>query len=180
MVESKRGSAVDEIEALIEGEVITAERAHQIAGQFPALADCIVGWIEVAAAAGDWHRVVRLANLAAPLRPSGLGRVLRQLLNLCAADLNKEDLVEILGEIGTVEAAVDIYRLVERSVESDAPAYWLCQKAMLSLSDLGTDEARSYLRAMTTREWPDPIRWHAAVALCVEDELGFEEDDMLG
>jgi hypothetical protein len=32
---------------------------------------------------------------------------------------------------------------------------------------------------MTADSWPNPIRWHAAVALRVEDELGFDEDLML-
>ena len=72
-----------------------------------------------------------------------------------------------------------MFRVVRRSLESDAPAYWLCQKAIFSLSELGSDEAERYLREMTSDSWPDPIRWHAAVALCIEDELGFDEDSMV-
>ncbi|MFB9542189.1 hypothetical protein [Micromonospora sagamiensis] len=128
----------------------------------------------------DWRRVERLANLAALLRAPGLGEVLQSILSSDVRDgLNEEDLVDILGEIGAVGAARTIFQVVERSLETDAPAYWLCQKAIGALCDIGTEEARRYLCEMTTDSWPDPIRWHAAVGLCVEDELGFDEDSML-
>jgi hypothetical protein len=170
---------VDVVDSLLVG-FITPERAAEIEARFPIVADSIGGWIKDSAAAQNWSRVERLANLAARLQPPGLGDILRELLDADIAELNNEDVVDILGEIHEAGAAGSIFRLVERSAESDAPAYWLCQKAILSLSELETDEANGYLLTLTRPSWPGPIRWHAAVALQIEDDLGFEEDRMLG
>lgn len=178
MSPSGNESQVDSVDSLSAG-FITPERARAIATQYPGVTESIVGWIREAAAVQNWPRVERLANLAAPLRAPGLGDALRDLLDANIAQLNNEDMVDILGEIRAVGAGSSIFRLAQRSVELDSPAYWLCQKAILSLSELGTDAARAYLRAMTAAPWPPPIRWHAAVALGIEDELGFDEDQML-
>ena len=172
-------ASVDVVDSLIVG-LITPERATEIEADFPGVAGSIVGWIRASAAAQNWPRVGRLANLAARLRPPGLGDVLRELLDAGIAELNNEDVVDILGEIREAGAASSIFRLVERSAESDAPTYWLCQKVILSLSELETDEANEYLLALTKPTWAGPIRWHSAVALQLEDDLGFEEDQMLG
>jgi hypothetical protein len=176
---SPRGDAsrADLVDSLAVG--VTPERATEIAAEYPEVKESIVDWIRESSAAQDWRRVERLANLAAPLRAPGLGEALRDLLDANIAELNNEDIVDILGEIRETRAANSIFRLVERSVTSDAPSYWLCQKAILSLSDVDTDEAKGYLRAMTAANWPRPIRWHAAVALQIEDKLGFDEDHML-
>ncbi|WP_109634006.1 HEAT repeat domain-containing protein [Lentzea atacamensis] len=122
----------------------------------------------------------RLANLAAPLAAPGLGEVLCSIIERDISGLNTEDLVEILGDIGASEAAGSIFRMLQRRIAFDKPAYWLAQKSILALSEFGTEEADEYLRDMTRSDWPDPVRWHAAVALCVEDDLGFDEDRMLG
>ncbi|MFB1048993.1 HEAT repeat domain-containing protein [Streptomyces chrestomyceticus] len=61
----------------------------------------------------------------------------------------------------------------------DTPAYWLCQKVIASLGEIGTPEALECLRRMTASSWPDAVRWHAAVELENEEELGFDEDRML-
>lgn len=178
MPRSEDGSRADLVDALAIG-FITTERATAIATQYPEATASIVGWIQEAATSQDWRRVERLANLAAPLRAPGLGEALRDLLDASIDQLNNEDMVDILGEIRAVESVNSLFRLAERSVESDSPAYWLCQKVILSLSELDTEEANGYLRAMTATSWPRPIRWHAAVALEIEDELGFDEDQML-
>ncbi|MCQ8774180.1 hypothetical protein [Streptomyces telluris] len=166
---------VDLVDSMIKG-FITVERARGIEAEVPGVGDAIAGWIRESAAAQDWRRVERLANLAAPLQAPGLGDVLCDLLDAEIAELNNEDVVDILGEIRAAGAAGSIFRLVERSIGSDAPAYWLCQKAILSLSELETNEAEGYLRAMTDPAWPDPIRWHAAVALMIEESLGLKEE----
>ncbi|WP_091646088.1 hypothetical protein [Micromonospora pallida] len=148
--------------------------------EFPETVRSISGWIRDAAAVRDWRRVERFANLAAVLNAPGLGEVLQLILDADVRDgLNEEDLVDILGEVRAVAAAGTIFQVVKRSLESDAPAYWLSQKAIGALGDIDTEEARRYLREMTTESWPNPIRWHAAVDLCIEDELGFDEDSML-
>lgn len=158
---------------------VTDEVAYAVQRRFPGAVDSVERWIRVAAAACDWGKVGRFANLGAKLHAPGLGRVIMDLLEVNYAGLNEEDLVDILGEVRVVDAAGVIFRVVKRSLESDAPAYWLCQKAILALSELESDEANRYLSEMTTDSWPSPIRWHAAVALCIEDQLGFDEDSMM-
>jgi hypothetical protein len=158
---------------------VTAEVAEVVQERFPEAAGSLERWIRSAAEARDWRRVERFANLGAAWRTPGLGSAIIHVLEANFDGLNQEDLVDILGEIGAVDAAGTIFRVVNRSLESDAPTYWLSQKAILALSELETDEADRYLREMTADSWPNPIRWHAAVALRVEDELGFDEDLML-
>ena len=178
MPSNGNGSRADLVDSLIVGYV-APEDARAIAAQYSDVTGSIVGWIREAATAEDWRRVERFANLAAPLQPLGLGEALQELLDANITELNNEDLVDILGEIRAVESANSIFRVVERSMESDAPAYWLCQKAIGALCDLDTDEANGYLHAMTAKPWPQAIRWYAAVALQIEEELGFDEDQML-
>ncbi|WP_053743392.1 HEAT repeat domain-containing protein [Streptomyces sp. NRRL WC-3618] len=67
--------------------------------------------------------------------------------------------------------------------DSDGPLYALCVKAIQSLGEIGTPEANRFLKGIATSEpsvWPAPLRWHAAEELGIEDELGFDEDEMLG
>ncbi|MER7165695.1 hypothetical protein ABT336_06385 [Micromonospora sp. NPDC000207] len=151
----------------------------RIQHEFPAAAEYLASWIRISAEGRDWRRVERLANLAAALRAPNLSAVLVGLLEADISGLNEEDLVDILGEIRAVESAGAIFRIIKRRLDVDAPAYWLCQKAILSLSELDTDEAERYLRSMLSDWWPKPVRWHAAVVLCVEDDLGFDEGSML-
>jgi hypothetical protein len=170
----------DRVASLVNG--VTERDARIIATQHPEVVDAIVSWIREAAQAMDWQRVGKFANLAAHLRPPGLGAVLQEILDSDfhgAPGLNAEDLVEILGEIGATDSVACLFRVAERSVSSDAPAYWLIQKVILSLGELGTPGALELLHAMTAPPWPDPVRWHAAVTLGIEDDLGFDEDRML-
>jgi len=172
------GNDSGSVARLIGNGFLTDKRAQEIQSMFPQVSDSLVQWIRDSAATRDWRRVERFANLAAAVRAPGLGSVLCEILAADPYGLNKEDLVEILGEVGAVDCAPVIIQLVKDSLASDAPAYWLCQKAILALADLGTEESRRFLSSMTADSWPNPIRWHAAVALNVEDELGFDEDEM--
>lgn len=169
----------DLVESLVNG-FLTERDARSIAELHPGLCDVIVSWIREAAHVGSWARVEKFANLAAPLRVAGLGEVLQEILDSDAAGMNKEDLVDILGEIREVGAATCLFRVAEGSASKDAPAYWLCQKVISSLGEIGTPEAFERIRQMTAQSWPDTVRWHAAVELGIEDELGFGEDQMLG
>ncbi|MFE1963305.1 HEAT repeat domain-containing protein [Streptomyces sp. NPDC059479] len=172
-------SEADLVESLVNG--FLAERdARSIVELHPGLRDVIVSWIREAAHVRSWTRVDKFANLAAPLRVPGLGGVLQEILDSDAVGFNKEDLVEILGEIHALDAVPCLFRVVERSVGEDAPAYWLCQKVISSLGEIGTPEALGRIRQMTAAPWPDVVRWHAAVELRIEEELGFDEDRMLG
>ncbi|MFX4295382.1 HEAT repeat domain-containing protein [Streptomyces bohaiensis] len=167
----------DLVEALADG---TGRDAMSIAAGNPEVTQLIASWIREAAHAGNWTRVDKFANLAAPLRAPGLGGALQEILDSDAVGFNREDFVEILGEIRETDAVACLCRVAEGSLGEDAPAYWLCQKVIASLAVIGTPEAFEGLRRMTTQSWPDVVRWHAAVELEVEDELGFDEDQMLG
>ncbi|MER5333984.1 HEAT repeat domain-containing protein [Micromonospora sp. NPDC002717] len=167
------------MESLVNG-FVTERDARSIAELHPGLCGKIVPWIREAAHAGNWSRVGKFANLAAPLRVAGLGEVLQEILVQDAAGLNKEDLVDILGEIREADAVTCLFRVAERSVSKDAPAYWLCQKVISSLGEIGTPEALDHIRQMAAQSWPDAVRWHAAVELGIEGELGFDEREMLG
>ncbi|MFF0104557.1 HEAT repeat domain-containing protein [Streptomyces hirsutus] len=173
----KERSQADLVEALADG---TGRDARFIAAKCPEVTQFIVSWIREAAHVGNWARVDKFANLAAPLLVPGLGGALREILDSDVAGLNKEDLVEILGEIREVDAVACLFRVAEGSVNKDAPAYWLCQKVISSLGGIGTPEAFECIRRMAAQSWPDAVRWHAAVELEIEDELGFDEDQMLG
>lgn len=159
---------------------VTDDRARELLASFPDLNERIVGWIWDSWKRRELRRVERLANLAAKLRPTGLDDVLKNVLDAATPGLNEEDLVDILGEIQAVGSEDILLRVVQRSVVTDAPAFWLCQKAIGSLCDLGTDKARDHLMELTSERWPTPVRWHAAVALGIEDDLGFDEQQMVG
>lgn len=172
-------SQVDLVDSLVTG-FVTEQHARSIAAEYPEVTESVVTWIREAARACNWRRVERLANLAAPLQAPGLGEALRDILDADVPELNNEDLVDILGEVRATGAVASIFRVAERSVQADAPGYWLCQKVISSLSEIGTVEALGHLREMTAPSWPDVVRWHAAVELGMEEELGFNEDQMLG
>ncbi|MEU5425048.1 HEAT repeat domain-containing protein [Streptomyces olivoreticuli] len=169
----------DLVESLVDGFLTEAD-ARSITDRHPEIIDAIVPWIREAARTGNWPRVEKFANLAASLRVVGLGMALQEILDSDALGYNAEDLVDILGEIQEADAAACLLRVAERSVSKDAPAYWLCQKVISSLGEIGTPEAFELTRQMTAPPWPDAVRWHAAAELGIEEELGFDEDRMLG
>lgn len=181
------GRPVDEIALadLIESQLngVTERDAQTIAAEHPEVVGAIVTWIREAAQAMNWRRAGKFANLAARLHPPGLAAVLQEIFDSYfpgTPGLNGEDLVEILGEIGSSDSVSCLFRVAERFVIDDAPDFWLIQKVILSLREIGTTEALDDLRSMTASSWPDPVRWHAAVMLGIEDDIGFNEDEMLG
>jgi hypothetical protein len=97
--------------------------------------------------------------------------------------VNREDLVDMLGELRAPEGVDAISALIRERKRSDGPFFPLCVKGVQSLGEIGTPDALALLRGIamsTPDEWPDPLRWHAAEQLGIEDELGFDEDEMLG
>ncbi|WP_157851448.1 HEAT repeat domain-containing protein [Streptomyces monomycini] len=168
----------DLVESLVNG-FLTEQDARAVADRYPETYGSVVSWIREAAEAGDWTRVGKFTNLAAPLRVAGLDGVVQGILDSGAPGCNAEDLVEILGEVGGASAVACLFRVAERSASEDAPAYWLCQKAIASLGEIGAPQAFEGLRRMTASSWPDVVRWHAAAELDIEEELGFDEDRML-
>ncbi|MFC7219191.1 hypothetical protein ACFQLX_13590 [Streptomyces polyrhachis] len=167
------------VETLAAG-FVTEQQGLDIAARHPMVTGSIARWIRETALAGDLRRAQRLANAAAALRAPGLGAVLQELLDADIPDLNNEDFVDILGDIGAADSVACILRVVERSLDRDAPAYWLTQKAISSLTDIGTEKALDHVRGMTEPMWPNVVRWHAAYALDIDEELGFDEDTMIG
>ena len=73
--------------------------------------------------------------------------------------------------------------LAHRGRGTDGPFFPVCIKGIQALGEIGTPDAEQFLKTLATSapgEWPDPLRWHAAEQLGIEDELGFDEDQMLG
>jgi hypothetical protein len=132
---------------------------------------------------GDWRTFERLASVAVRQHPEGLAPILTSVLAAGIRSVNKEDLVDILGELRAPEAMEPISTLVREQKDSDGPFFPLCVKGIQSLAEIGTPDAVQFLRGIATSEpgeWPAPLRWHAAEELGIEDELGFDEDEMLG
>src|SRR5688500_19249809 len=96
-------SEADLVESLVNG-FLTKQDARSIAELHPGISGDIVFWIREAAEVGDWARVEKFVNLAAPLQVAGLDEILQEILDSDAAGINEEDLVDILGEIRDVSA----------------------------------------------------------------------------
>jgi len=110
----------DLVESLVDG-LLAEQDAKSIAEFRPGLREVIVSWIRGAVYVGNWSRVEKFANLAVPLRVAGLTEVLQEILDLGATGLNKEDLVDILGEIREPSAVFSLFRVAEDSMSQDAP-----------------------------------------------------------
>ncbi|WP_329275863.1 hypothetical protein [Streptomyces sp. NBC_01451] len=159
------------------------ERAVEVAEAVPESRTRILDWLRKLSADGDWRRLERLAGVAVHLHPDGLAPILVSALISGTPGVNVEDLVDMLGELRAPEAVEAISSLVQGRKDSDGPLYALCVKGIQSLAEIGTPEANRFLKGIATSEpsaWPAPLRWHAAEELGIEDELGFDEDEMLG
>lgn len=143
----------------------------------------ILDWLRNLSGDGDWRRFERLAGVAVHLHPEGLAPILVSVLASGEPGVNAEDLVDMLGELRASEAVEAISSLVRGRKDSDGPTYALCVKGIESLGEIGTPEANRFLKDIATSEpsaWPARLRWHAAEQLGIEDELGFDEDEVLG
>jgi hypothetical protein len=179
------GIAAHRVKELVGTGYISAERAQAIVAAAPEARDRIVEWLRSAAASGDWRTVEKFANLAAHTRPEGLAAVLAPIVADGTAPTNYEDLVEILGEVADherdPEAVPAIVRLLTARMPTDGPAYALSLKALQALGTIGGAEAEQALRAIAEDDdHPSQVRWEAAVELGIEDDLGFDEDEMTG
>ncbi|MFI6487664.1 hypothetical protein [Streptomyces sp. NPDC050564] len=159
------------------------ERAEEVAAAVPESRIRILDWLRLAFDSGDWRRFERLAAVAVHLHPEGLAPILASVLAWGVPSVNAEDLVDILGELRAPEGVEAISSLVRERKDSDGPFFPLCVKGIQSLGAIRTPDALAFLRdvAMSAAdEWPAPLRWHAAEELGIEDDLGFDEDEMLG
>ncbi|MFJ3805608.1 HEAT repeat domain-containing protein [Streptomyces sp. NPDC090073] len=180
---------IDRVDALIGGGYVGKEKAASVAAEVPESATRILGWLRVMAGAGDWRRFERFAGVAVHLHPDGLAEILLSALQPSAPSgqdtagaprVNTEDVVDMLGELRAPEAVGPISRLLRDKRESDAPFFAVCTKIIHSLAEIGTPDARDVLREVATGSWPKPLKWHAAEELGIEEELGFDEDEMPG
>lgn len=187
---------LDRVDALIGDGCVGKEKADQVAAEVPEARPRILDWLRAMVGSRRWHRFERFAAVAVHLHPDGLAEILLAALESGtrigrvaqgsqgvpeeARGVNAEDLVDMLGELRAPQAVVPLSLLLRGRRESDAPFFTFCTKVIQSLAEIGTPEARDVLRDVATGDWPKPLKWHAAEELGIEEELGFDEDEMLG
>lgn len=174
---------LEQADFLVTGGYVGAERAEETAAAVPVARQRVLDWLRITSAEGDWRRFERLTALALHLHPEGLGPILAAVLVTRPTGVNTEDLVDLLGELRAPEGVEPVAALVRERKSTDSPYFTFCVKALQTLGEIGTPEAVGFLRGIATGDpaaWPDPLRWHAAEELGIEDELGFDEDRMLG
>lgn len=154
--------------------------AHKTLEEIPTAYDSIVDWLKEAKNAGDHTRFHALVNFAALLTPPGMPDVLIPIVESQEKGYLLEDIVEILGELESSEAVAAISTLLKKKSHGDEIDQSLCIKCIHALANIDTSEARSTLKDMTHENYPDILRWYAAFELEIEEELGFNEDEMTG
>ncbi|MFD3626595.1 hypothetical protein [Streptomyces sp. NPDC058698] len=181
-VEAK--ALLERADSLIAGRgYVGRECAEGVATEIPEVRTRVLGWLRTVSEAKDWRRFERLAGVAVHLRPDGLAPLLTSVLVSRPSGVNTEDLVDMLGELRAPEGVEPISSLVQERKDTDGPFFSFCAKGIQALGEIGGAEAERFLRSVAVSEpgaWPNPLRWHAAEELGIEDELGFDEDDMLG
>ncbi|MDI3402528.1 hypothetical protein [Streptomyces cavernicola] len=183
---AEEAAYVRRVKEALEPGYIGEENAAGVQRALPDVSERIVGLLAAAAEAEEWFEFTRLANLGRWVAPAGpLADQLIPVLELRPWGANKEDLAEILGEIESVAAVPTLIRVFEEELVDDAPAYWLCKTCVDALGTVhfvygaeGDGGASGFLREVATGDYPDQLRWEAAVELQIEDELGFDEDEM--
>ncbi|WP_328495899.1 hypothetical protein OHS59_26590 [Streptomyces sp. NBC_00414] len=171
------------VDSLIGSGHMGREKAVEVEDAFPEARARILGRLRLSSQAGDWRRFEPQAGVAVHLHPEGLAAILAPVLAPRAQGVNSEDLVDMLGELRAPEGVEPISSLVRERKDTDGPFYALCIKGVQALAGIGTPEALRFLGDIARTapgKWPDPLRWHAAQELGIEDELGFDEDAMLG
>jgi hypothetical protein len=174
--------AVARVRELLGNGYIGAERARAIVAAAPEARDRVLRWLPDFARAGDWRSFEKFSNLAVDTHPEGLADVLIPVIADGTAPTNYEDLVEILGEIATADAAPEAVQalraLLTSRLPTETPPYALCLKTLQVLGAIGGQQAEGTLRAVALGDHPKILKWEAAVELGIEDELGFDEDEM--
>ncbi|PVC80678.1 hypothetical protein DBP19_35655 [Streptomyces sp. CS090A] len=171
---------IDEAERLLGSGYLEEGAIRAAAQSIPDIAPNVISWLRHFRSEQDWRRLEKFSEVARVLHPEELGPILCEVLDSDSEGVLKEDLIEILGEIEYTEAVPVIEKVLRESVLSDAPYYQLSVKCIYSLGRIGTSAARDVLHQFVDSAWPDQIRWHSAVELEIEEELGFDEEQMLG
>lgn len=176
--------AVARVRELMGNGYIGPERAQEIVAAVPEARDRVVRWLRDFARAGDWRSFEKFSNLAVDTHPGGLAAVIIPVIADGTAPANYEDLVEILGEAATDDADPNavpaLHALLTARLPTEAPPYALCLKTLQALGAIGGRRAEEILRAVAVGDHPKVLKWEAAVELGIEDELGFDEDEMTG
>lgn len=141
----------------------------------PELPNKIIDIVQYLADSGDWARFNRYIIAAAELHPDDLGGILVSVLSSDVIGPNREDIVEILGELRYSPGISAIKNYMMTSTLGSPPYFSAAIKCVYALGDIDTHASREVLKGMTGENWPNVLRWHAAVALGVEDDLDFDE-----
>ncbi|WP_432095271.1 HEAT repeat domain-containing protein [Streptomyces sp. bgisy100] len=182
------GSEIDD-EALVEELIHIAggpgygreERQRRVESRLPDAKERIALLLRLLAQRSDWIRFNTLENIAADLDDvPGFGRVLIDVVRSGEGPGHLEDHIEILGELSEPTAVDAIIQAFTEREHSDGPSYWLCLKCVQALGAIGDPPARDFLRGIAEGDHPPRLKWEAAVELEIEDELGFDEDEMCG
>ncbi|MFE0099464.1 hypothetical protein [Streptomyces sp. NPDC059009] len=177
-----RDPLIDRADAAIGIGHVGQEKAAEVVAAVPESRYRALDWLRTLADAGQWRSFERLAGVALHVHPEGLAEILISALASAGSrgEVNVEDLVDMLGELRAPEAVGALAALLHERRESDAPFFPLSVKSVQSLAEIGTPEALTVLRGVATgADWPNPVRWHAAEELGIEEELGYDEDEML-
>ncbi|OEV29140.1 hypothetical protein AN219_18135 [Streptomyces nanshensis] len=158
---------------------ISQESAERVKDEEPEFSANILDALESLKEGGEYTLFSRFANLAVWLAPDGLDDVLIPVLKERPQGVLEEDLVDILGQLRAESAVPAIRDLIKSEKDRDSPYFSLTTKCIQALGEIGSDDGDETLREVATGEYPNVLKWHAAVELGIEDELGFEEDEML-
>lgn len=165
-----------------------ASQVREALNRVPRARHEIVEWIEQSIDDGDSGRFRSLVNFATAakfadmLEPVDLDRLIIPLVVNREEQYLLEDLVEILGELESVDAVEAVAGLFEErcvNAANDLINQSLCLKCIYALSSIDTDEARGVLRGIAIGAYPNILRWHAACQLDIDGELGFDKDEMV-
>jgi hypothetical protein len=170
---------VDQVDELLGKGYLGRDRVEAVASAVPELEAAVIPLLQRFASMKDWRRFEKYAIVAANIHPDALGEILCDVLDSREGGFNAEDLVDLLGEIHYARGVSSIANFIARELPTDAPYFGLSEKCIHSLGEIDTSEAQQALRELTQYQWPNPVRWHAAVELGIEEELGFDEDEML-
>lgn len=179
MIGLKLNEDIARVDRILGAGCISLEKARRVREEEPEFSAGIVRTLELLKEAEEYTLFSRFANLAVWLAPDGLSDVLIQVLQERPRGIIEEDLVDILGQLQSESAVPAIRGLLDSKRGQDSPYYSLAEKCIQALGEIGSVEGEEVLREVATGEHSNALRWHAAVELGIEDELGFDEDEML-
>jgi hypothetical protein len=158
---------------------IDQEKAEQVREEEPDFTANLLEFMISLRREGDLLQFSRLANLAVWLTPEGLSDVIVPVLQGGPEGAQQEDLVDILGQLRSDSSVPAIENLIEARKDREAPYFALTTKCIQALGEISSPQGDEVLRKVATGDYPKPLKWHAAVELGIEDDLGFVEDEML-